>query len=119
MTQDASSHRSFATLISDLEDGELHADLSRAVQNIVGELQNIAGARGGKPKATLTLKLDITLDSGMVVIAADVAEKLPRPVRGKSFLYATPENNLTRRNPRQPDLPFRDVTKAAEPARSV
>jgi hypothetical protein len=35
------------------------------------------------------------------------------------MFWATPENNLTRRNPRQADLPFRDVNSKAEDFRSI
>jgi hypothetical protein len=113
-------HRSFSTLVSDLEDGHLHADLSREVQDIVGELNNAFANVGGKPKASLTLKLDFTLeDGGIITIAADTKKVLPRTVRARTFMYATPENNLTRRNPRQPELPLHDVNSEREPARTV
>ncbi len=112
-------HRSFSTLLSDLEDGHLHADLSTAVEDIVAALNDASANRGGKPKAKLTLTLDFTLEDGLVTISADHKASLPKAVRARTFMYVTPENHLSRRNPRQRELPLHDVNSEREPARTV
>ena len=49
-------------------------------------------------------------------IKADVKVKEPTLSRGTSLFFLTPEGNLTRRNPRQQDLPLRPVLDEDSPA---
>jgi hypothetical protein len=112
-------HRSFSTLLTDLEDGALHAELSDQIKDIVAKLHDTAAEQGGKPSAILTIKMGFKLDSGVIEVAADVKATLPKRSRRKSIMYATPDNNLTRRNPRQQELPLRDVNASAGVARAV
>lgn len=37
--------RSFGTFVTEIEDGELHADLSRALQSLIAELHRVARRR--------------------------------------------------------------------------
>lgn len=111
--------RSFGTFIAEVEDGELHADLSRQLQNLIAELHE--GRAVGQSRATgkLTVTFDFALADGVVEVRADIASKTPKRPRGRSIFWVTPENNLTRRNPRQPDLPFRDVNASVGAPRTV
>jgi len=111
--------RSFGTFIAEVEDGELHADLSRALQNLIGELHEGRAVGQARATGTLTIKFDFVLADGVVEVRADIASKTPKRPRGRSIFWATPENNLTRRNPRQPDLPFRDVNATVGATRTV
>lgn len=112
-------HRSFSTLLAALEGGATHDDLTRKVQEIVAELHNTRQGQGGKPKASIVLRLDFRLDSDVIECTSDVKSTLPKQVRDKTILYATPDNNLTQRNPRQQRLPFRDANEPDAEARSV
>lgn len=112
-------HRAFATLVGDLEDGALHDELSRAVPEIVAQLHDILVQQGGKPKAKLTLTLGFVLDSGVIEVKGEVKVALPELRRGKTIFYATPDNSLTRRHPKQQELPLRDVNRPVGEARSV
>lgn len=47
--------------------------------------------------------------NGQMTIKADVKTKEPALSRGTSLFFLTPEGNLTRRDPRQQDLPLRTV----------
>lgn len=114
---DAPVQQNFNQVISAVEDGHLHNDLSDKLRDLVGDLENAATQRGGKAAGTFTLTLKLSLEGGIMEIAADIATKAPKPKRGRSIFYVTPENNLTRRDPRQPDLPLRDVSVA--PARGL
>lgn len=111
--------RSFGTFIAEVEDGELHADLSRQLQTLIAELHE--GRAVGQARATgkLTVTFDFILADGVVEVRADIVSKTPKRPRGRSIFWVTPENNLSRRNPRQPDLPFRDVNAASGPARTT
>jgi hypothetical protein len=111
--------RSFATFIADVEDGELHADLSRALQSLVAELHDARHVGQSQANGKLTVTFDFALADGVVEVRADIATKTPKRTRGRSNFWVTPENNLSRRNPRQPDLPFRDVNEAASALRTV
>lgn len=42
--------------------------------------------------------------AGQVELDIDVKTKLPAPTRGKTLMFATPDNNLQRENPRQQTL---------------
>jgi hypothetical protein len=111
--------RSFGTFIAEVEDGELHADLSRALQSLIAELHESRAVGQARATGKLSVTFDFVLADGVVEVRADIASKTPKRPRGRSIFWATPENNLSRRNPRQPDLPFRDVNAAPGPARTV
>jgi hypothetical protein len=111
--------RSFGTFIAEVEDGELHADLSRQLQVLIAELHEGRAVGQARVVGRLTVSFDFVLADGMVEVRADIVSKTPKRPRGRSIFWATPENNLTRRNPRQPDLPFRDVNSVPGPARTT
>ena len=69
-----------------------------------------AASRTGKAKGSLSLEIAFELRDGVIEVVADFKAKAPKLARGRSIFWATPDNNLTKRNPRQPDLPFRDVS---------
>jgi len=102
-----------SSLLGSLQQGELDADASNQLREIVAALH---GAHG-KPKAKMTITLDFELDSGVINISGDYAVKLPRRARGRTIFWATPENNLSRQDPRQAEMAFRDVSLPA--ARTV
>ena len=105
--------RNFSTLLSSLEDGQLHSELSEAITEVVAAIQDHARDIGGKPK------IDFKMDSGMIEIISDLKVSKPKPVRSKTMLWATPDNNLTARNPKQHELPLRDVTASSSAVRTV
>lgn len=111
---DGTELRTFGTFLGDVEDGELHGELTRAIREIVAELHNVAQDQGGAQKATLALGLVFKLDRGVIEVESTVKTALPKRRRGKSIFYATPDNLLTRRNPRQAELPLRDVNVPSE-----
>lgn len=100
----------FSQFLGAVEDGELHQEMTQQLRDVIAELHQ----HGGKPKAALTLSLEFQLDGGVIEVKADTKVKLPKGGRAKSIFWATPDNNLTRRNPRQAELPgIRDVTSDA------
>lgn len=103
-------HRAFSTLIAGLEHGSLHEELTRQVTRIVEELHDMRINQGGKPKAMLAIKLNFKLDGEAIEVAAETKTTMPKRIRDKTILYATEDNNLTTKNPRQGDLPLRDVS---------
>lgn len=108
---------SFSTFIAAQEDGQLHADLTNAVKEIIAQLNNAVMEHGGVHTAALGLALSFKIDSGMIEVRADVKTKLPKENRQRTVYWSTADNNLTRKNPKQQELPFRDVM--ADPVRDV
>lgn len=113
MSDDPTITRSFAQFLSQVEDGRLHGDLSDGIRELIDKLHEAAVNGGGMAKGKLSVSFDFLLKGGVVEVTADFALKAPKLARGRSIFWATPENNLTRRNPAQPDLPFRDVSVPA------
>jgi len=111
--------RNFSQLINEIEDGLLHQDLSIALQDMVAGLIDHRAEMGGKPKGTITLKLDIRLDGGTMDITPEVKIAMPKVARPKTVFYPTPENNLSRTNPRQRDMFLKDVSHNPAPTKSV
>ncbi len=111
--------RSVGTFIAEVEDGELHADLTRALQSLIAELHEGRAAGVSRAAGKLAVTFDFVLADGVVEVRADIASKTPKRPRGRSIFWVTPENNLSRRNPRQPDLPFRDVNASVGAPRTV
>lgn len=104
--------RSFAQFIATVEDGTFQADATAAVAEIVETLRDHAAEFGGKPAATLSLKLTFKLDGGLMEVTPALTKTLPTPPRRKSVYWPTEQGGLTRNNPHQRELPVFDVTPA-------
>jgi hypothetical protein len=100
--------RSFAQLLQVAEDGALLSDLSDEVREAMLQLQ-ACEMQGGKPKAKITLTLGVRLDRGLVEVEGDFTVKVPKLRRGRTILHMTPNGDLSRVDPRQAQLPFRDA----------
>ena len=105
----ASTARTFAIFLAEIEDGRLHGDLTDALTDLVQSLRD-AAARTGKSVGKLDINFTLKFDGEIIEVVADYKAKAPKLARGRSIFWATPDNNLTKRNPAQPDLPFRDVS---------
>ena len=92
------------TLLPQLEGGTLNEELTEMMQRCIREIADACHDRGGKHKASLTLRLDFEMDQKdkVVEISAVINEKLPKAPRGRAGMYFADENgNLLRENPRQ------------------
>ena len=108
-TPDPDENRTFAILLQRLESGELHQQLTDDVRDIVARLQDVEAAQGGTPVGKLTLNISFKCDDGVITIVADKKSVMPKEIRRKTMMWATPNNNLTSRNPHQHELPLRSV----------
>jgi len=112
--------RSFAQFLQMIEEGRLHGDLSTDLEDLVAELQNHArGASSAKGTITISLSLKYDAKSATFEIAGDFKTVKPKEPRGRSIMWATPENALTLDNPRQMKMFPRDVNESRADARSV
>lgn len=102
--------RSFNIFLAELAEGEVHNDLTEELKKLVIAMRESAMANGGKASGTITLKLGFKIDRGAFVTTPDVSVKLPkRPPYPMSLHWSTPDGTLTRSDPRQQNLAFRDV----------
>jgi hypothetical protein len=111
--------RTFAQLIAEHEDGRFQHAATEKLNDVIEQLVEAAGLRGGKADGSMTVTLKLSIDGGMIEINADMATKTPRLKRGKSIYWLTPNNQLSRSNPHQPELELRDVTISAASARNL
>ncbi len=111
--------RNFSVLLSQIDDGRLHDELSETVQKMVDELSTYTEryARDGKGSITLTLSL-VARANGTTSVVGDVKTKTPKPIRAGTVFWKTKGNNLSLDNPRQQKLALREVP-AAKPARDL
>lgn len=109
MSDQPGTIRPFADFLQDVRKGRLTAELGEKLN----ELVEAVGAIGKGGSVTLKLSLKpATKGSDMVVVQDDVKLDLPKPDAEAGFFFRDADNNLTRHNPAQPNLPLREVGKA-------
>lgn len=107
----------FTQFLADHRNGRLQSELADAVNELVE-----AVVAHGKP-GTLTLVLKVkpaTKGAGHTLLVTDeVKVKKPAGERGESIFYADDDANLSRRDPRQPEIPgLTDVSSPATPPKA-
>jgi len=110
--------RSFTQVLQAAEDGQLVTDLSDETRDLIEKLGQVE-MNGGKAKGKITLELNVLLDRGLVEITGSYKVKTPALRRGRTLLHVTPEGNLSRTDPRQPELNLRDVSGDAKQIRTL
>lgn len=100
------SLQSFAQFLQSLDYGNVHDEITRKVQELVGDLAEHKGQFGGKPKGKMVISLDFALDDNLMEVTPDIKVTVPKAKHGKSMYFVTPENRLTREDPRQRKLPL-------------
>lgn len=103
--------RSFARFLEQLADGEALSELTKDLFELINTLHDQADKTNGTAKGAMTFKLDIKVDArGVANINYSNTVKEPKPARPGATMWVTPGGNLTAENPRQPNLPLRDVS---------
>jgi len=94
--------RLFTDTLRDLRNGVVLDELSTKLNEVVE-----AVTRTNKEGSiTLTIKVKpMAGGTSMLNIEDDINAKVPKLTVGGTVMFPTPENNLSRRDPRQPDLP--------------
>ena len=111
-----SGPRPFNDTIVALRYGTLHDDLTAALNKLTDDV-----TRTGKVGAlTLSIKLKPTNNSGQIEVIDDIKVTTPKETKGTTIMFATPENNLTREDPRQMSIDgLRTVDKETGELRRV
>lgn len=92
----------FAAILNALDRGRTATELSRRMQDLIGEVR-----RTGKAgKLTIALTVKPSKVDGMVDIEETLAVKVPEFDRRDSSFFVTDDNNLTQTDPRQTELDF-------------
>jgi len=104
---------SFLEMFRSLEDGVLDADLTEDMVTLVHDMRAHALATGSKPRAKITLTLEIKLDGGIFEVVPGYKVSPPKKPRSRSIFYPTKDNGLSPNNQAQGSLslgPPKDVT---------
>jgi hypothetical protein len=112
MSEDV-TRRPFASWLQDQRGGGLHGELTDELADLV------TAVREHDKPGTLTLTITVKPNADSFFVSDEVKVKAPRAERGSSLFFADDTGNLMRRDPRQPELPLREVPDRAEPAREV
>lgn len=91
-------------LLNNLEGGAFHDEGTVALKKVIADLNDHRASHGGKPVGEITVKLKFTLDGDMMDIKPELAVKVPKVSRGRSVYFVTPDNALSRQDPRQTEM---------------
>lgn len=98
------ARKTFTAFLHEQRGGVLHAELTDELAKLVAKVSE--HEKGG----TLTLKITVKPEAdGAVKVSDEIAVKAPRPAARPSLFFTDSAGNLSRRNPRQPELPLREV----------
>lgn len=96
-----------------IDDGDLSEEFSTELRRVIAAVKERAGPKG-KANGSITLKLSIKAEGGIVTIDGDVAAKAPKPKRGASMFWALDDGRISTEHPQQMNMFPRDVS-AREP----
>lgn len=107
--------KTFTQTLDQLRYGTLAEELTAKLNELTAVCTN------SEKVGELTLKLKLKPGKGgQVEVFDDVSLKLPKPDRASSIMFATPENNLQREDPRQKSIEgLRSVEETARDLRQV
>ena len=95
-------------LCAALEDGAFVANADKALQELTAKLRNHQRNVGGKASGQLVVTVKFTDNGKEIELVPKIDLKTPTPVRLRSFMWYDKEGNLSRRNPKQMELPLVD-----------
>ncbi len=101
--------RPFLDFLREHRNGLTHDELTDSLNELVAAVAETE--KGGKISITFAVKPN---GDGAVMVLDEVKVTKPKPTKGGSLFFITPENNLTRMDPKQPQLPLRDIGPARE-----
>lgn len=108
--------QSFSEFLESLDYGAIADEATHELN----ELVHACTETGKAGEIVLAIKIKPTGKGGQVELASDVKVKKPKPVRGTTIMFCTPDNNLQREDPRQRSLDgVRTVAEESRPVRAV
>jgi hypothetical protein len=97
--------RPFAAVLQEHRQGGLHSELSEKLAEVVAGVME----HGKAGSVSVTLNIKQAEMPGAIVVTDDVKAKVPQADKPAALFYADERGNLSRRDPRQPELPLRKV----------
>lgn len=94
--------KGFEATLRELREGETLAALSTALAQLVSDV--MMSGKPGKLALTVTIKPLNKGGAHVLVLADEIKVTPPKPSVESTILYATDEHELTRKDPRQPEL---------------
>lgn len=95
----------FAAVIQEQRNGGLHSELSHELAALVAAVQETQKAG----TLTLTMKVTPNRDGVTMMVTDKVVVKLPEGDRGAAIFFVEGDGNLVRKDPRQLEIPLREV----------
>lgn len=109
------NRKPFAAVIQEQRNGGLHSELSHELAALVSAVQETQ-----KPGTlTLTMKVAPNKDGVTMTVTDKVVAKIPENDRGAAIFFVQGDGNLVRRDPRQLEMPLREVTREEVELREV
>lgn len=105
---------SFAEFCANYGRGDLDHRLVETMKEIVRAVRETEKVG----KLTLTLKVSPNGD-GIVILSSDIKKLVPEPSVPDALFFTNEEGELLRRDPRQQDLPLREVPAAKGQTRQI
>lgn len=106
----------FQQFLLEQRHGGLHSELSEKL----AELAAAVAEHGKEGSISLRIKVKPLKEaSDQYLVTDEVKVSAPEGNRGGSLFFADDRGNLSRSNPRQPELPFREVPRSDQTAREV
>lgn len=104
----ANEIKDFSRVVAELEDGQFNVDCSTKLQESLKALKERCDMDGVKAaKAQIAVAITIVLDSGNIMMSAEVQSKNPPKPRGRTIFWLSDDGKgICRENPKQPRLPF-------------
>lgn len=107
--------KGFTDTLKDIREG---AVLTELAENLAALLDAVRATRkGGSLVLTIAVK-PLEGTENQVLISDDIKTALPKPSRPTTVMYVTEDNELSRRDPRQPKLPEMGVVRSMSAERA-
>ena len=94
--------RSCLETLKEIRRGEMVTDLSVELHDLVAAVR--ATGKRGKVTLSITIKPASAGDVNLLMLEDDIKVTLPKSSKAATALYATDDNVLQRKDPRQPEL---------------
>lgn len=108
---DSTTPRPFSQFMIEQRKGGLHGEISEKLQELVAAV--VEHEKAGTLTLTVTVK-PAGNGTNQYVVTDEVKVKAPEAARGASLFFADGRGNLSRSDPRQPELPLREASNVRE-----
>lgn len=96
------------TVLGLLERGKVVADLTTELEGLLETLQEVAGDHS-KAKGSISLKLNLEVKDGTVLVSSEFATKAPKMPRPHTAFFLTADGKLSTDHPNQVSMFPREV----------